>query len=65
MYHTIFYYDNVGEFNSSILFKCNSKDVFTVIETFEKQNTGKKVVSVTMYDGTQWIKRNFVGWETI
>lgn len=64
MEHTIFYHDNVGDFQASTLFKCGSTDIFTVVASFEKQFPTKKIVSVTMSDGTQWMKYMYVGWQT-
>jgi hypothetical protein len=64
MQHTIFFHDNRGDFQSSMLFSCDSKDICVVVEKFEKEFPHRKVVSVTMFDGMQWAKRPFVGWET-
>ena len=65
MYHSVIFYDNVEEFEGSMLFRFYNKDIFAVVEGFEKQFPNRKVVGVIMFDGVQWIKRNFVGWETI
>lgn len=65
MYHTVFYHDKIDGFSTNQLFYCNSKDIFTVVERFENQHPTKMAFSVTMFDGMQWIKREFVGWETI
>lgn len=64
MYHTIFYYDSVGEFYTSMLFHMHSVNVTDICYVFERGFPDRRVTAITMYDGIQYIREN-VGWRIL